>query len=201
MNLAQIFKMLCIAVFAVLMGCSTMSVDEATKLIADEQVSTGELLMPTQENPVAHGYEGILMLYVANADNGAATKALGHYGVCTETPCQWDPEVNEGRPYGMYTAPDGQMAFLVQFQYPNQGRGNAAEPGSEMVDWENEVANAQGEGEADGWYELPTEGDYITTVTDCGQMHPNYYFGWSTDGDMNLPEDPSALGEPYCGDY
>lgn len=179
-----------------LAGCGVAQRDPA--IMADEQISSGQVTMPTASNPISLGYDGMMYLLSSLADDGGLTKELSHYGACTGIACQWDPEVDNGRPFGTYTQ-DGVTVFYTQFPLGVQGRGNAAEPGSEMVNWDDESEiDAESQGVADGWYDLPWVGDFITVVSDCGSMHPNYYFGWDLDGNVDLPEDPSSIGENYC---
>lgn len=187
-----------IALTLILTGCNSLPRDAAD--MADEQIESGQITLPTQQAPISLGFDGMLYQYVAIADN-AGMGELGHYGACVGVACQWDPEVNSGRPFGTYTdSATGQVVLYTQFPVPVTGRGNSAIPGSKLVDWEGDDTNAEAEGVADGWSGLPMDDSvpYITIVTDCGEMHPNYFFGWDSDGNVALPEDPGSIGENAC---
>lgn len=177
-----------------LVACGTVQMDP--DVTVQEQIESGEVVMPTAQNPISLGNDGIAYIYPTVADEGLASP-VSFYGVCVGQACQWNPEKGNGLPYMTYTR-DGVTVLYTQFRLGVQGRGGIAQPGSALVDWSSDDSNSEEDGLADGWGNLPWEGDYITVVTDCGKMHPNFFFGWDSDGNIDLPEDPGSLGEDAC---
>jgi hypothetical protein len=189
------------SLFLTLFACGT--VQQAAQITAADQVESGSVQMPTQENPVALGSQGMMYLYCANADGGCfGTFSLVFAGTSPDFPLNWDPALSD-RAFGTYTAPNGSMAFVTQFPYPSAGRGDAAEPDAVMVDWETgDNANLGEMGLNDGWYNLPTANGtpYIQIISDCGHPHPNIVWGWDVYGEVSLPANVASFGEDYCAE-
>lgn len=195
----NLIKSLCLAALAVLVGCSSMTIDAATRSVADSQVGGG-LIMPTSVAPVSLGDEGMMYVYPGAADGGQwGTNELNLCGTSPDFAIQWNPALCNDS-FGLYTAPSGVSAFVVQLPWPSAGRGNAAEPDAIQIDWTNMDGSTLGQlGLDDGWVNLP-EGvgiPYIQMVTDAGWYHPNIVWGWNATGAIDIPTNVATYGEDY----
>ena len=167
----------------------------------DNQVSAG-LEMPSDDNPVVLGQNGVMLLWCADADGGCyGTAALVFAGTTPSFPMNWDPSQSP-LAFGTYTDnASGQTAFVTQFPYPSSGRGDAAEPDAVNVDWETGDGSDLGEaGINDGWFNLYEGSENVEWVSDCGHYHLNILFGWDGDGNVDVPTNAASYGEDYCAE-
>lgn len=180
-----------------LFACNSLNTRAAEDL-ADEQISSGTVTMPTSENRAVLGDEGMMYLYCAGADGGCyGTDALVFAGTSPNFPLNWDPATSD-LAFGTYTTDDGSMAFVTQFPYPSSGRGDAATPDAVNVDWETGEGSDLGEeGLNDGWYNL-VEGENVGWVSDCGHYHLNIFFDWESDGSRGDSSNAATYGEDFC---
>ena len=188
-----------IALTLTLVACN--SLPRSASDMADEQVSSGTVTMPTASNPVVYGTDGMMYLYTGYVDGGVYN--VSEFNMCGDAQgfaMQWDPKLCD-QAFGTYTASTGEVALVTQFPYPSAFRGTPATPDAVTVDWEAGNGDNLGEqGLNDGWYNTPDENGIpnVFQYTDCGWSHPNIYGGWDRNGDIALPIDPSELGEDFC---
>lgn len=182
-------------------ACTTFDKSAPAEDVADEQVSSGSVTMPTSTAPVSLGNNGMMYLFCGNADEGCyGTTELNLCGTSPDFPIQWDPALCNDA-FGTYTAPDGTMAFVTQLPFPSAGRGDAATPDAVNVAWDVEDGTELGEeGLDDGWFNLPTTNGVpnVQMISDCGHYHPNIVWGWNVEGLVDIPTNVASLGEDYC---
>ena len=200
-------QLLLLLPLAATVACGTVTTPDEAVAIADEQVSTGQVILPTAENPIVYGPGAVQYLYCGLRDGGCYDESgMDFRGISGEFVVNWKPGNGAAIKYGTYT-PEGSMfpTFVAVYPYPSSARGGVADLDAVAVDWAtvDETGIGTEQGVNDGWLNIDTSMFGVANVDDCGYLHPNMLLGFDDEGDYDTFRAAAAvsLGTQYCDDW